>query len=197
MSSRFRLSHQNKRVPMRLFQSICLSLFCVVVLTSNALAQTPTINTIAGNGTVGYTGDGGQATAAQINAHGGVAVDSAGNLYFADLSARSVVRKVTPAGIITTVAGNGSSGFSGDGIHATSAQLNVPRGMAVDFLGNLYIADSGNNRIRKVSGGVITTVAGNGSAGFAGDGGSATNALLNSPRGVAVDASGNLFIADV
>ncbi len=94
------------------------------------------------------------------------------------------------------MAGNGTAGFSGDNGPATSAELNVPAGVAVDSAGNLYIADYGNNRIRKVSNGVITTVAGNGTAGFSGDNGPATSAELNMPGGVAVDSAGNLYIAD-
>ena len=121
-------------------------------------------------------------------------MDSAGNLYIAD-TGNNRIRKVSN-GVITTVAGNGTAGFSGDNGPATSAQLYDPAGVAVDSAGNLYIADTGNNRIRKVSNGVITTVAGNGTAGFSGDGGPATSAQLNDPQGVAVDSAGNLYIAD-
>ena len=126
----------------------------------------------------------------------GVAVDTAGNLFIADPS-NNRVRKVTPGGVISTVAGNGTAGFSGDGGPATSAQLNYPTGVAVDAAGNLFIADEANNRVRKVTpGGVISTVAGNGTQGYSGDGGPATSAQLYYPYGVAVDAAGNLFIAD-
>jgi sugar lactone lactonase YvrE len=161
------------------------------------------IGTVAGNGTSGFSGDDGPATAAQLYGPYGVAVDAAGNLFIADtLNVR--IRKVTPAGVISTVAGNGSSGFSGDGGPATAAQLAGPdqrgyasSGVAVDAAGNLFIADTYNNRIRKVTAaGIISTVAGNGSAGFSGDGGPATAAQLGGPSGVAVDAAGNLFIAD-
>jgi uncharacterized protein (TIGR03437 family) len=149
------------------------------------------ITTIAGNGTAGFSGDNGPATNAQLNGPSGVAVDSAGNLFIADIN-NSRVRKVS-SGVITTVAGNGKAGFSGDNGPAISAML-FAYGVAVDSVGNLLIAD--HDRIRKVSNGVITTIAGNGTAGFSGDNGPATNAQLNGPSGVAVDSAGNLFIAD-
>ncbi len=154
------------------------------------------INTIAGNGTQGFSGDGGMATAAQLWLPAGVALDPAGNLYIVD-QGNSRIRKVTTTGVISTVAGNGTLGFSGDGGAATNAQLNRPSAVAIGSAGNIYIADYYNHRIRKVTPfGVITTVAGNGTAGFSGDGTPATTAQLNSPAGVAVDAAGNLFIAD-
>jgi sugar lactone lactonase YvrE len=153
------------------------------------------ITTVAGNGSQGYSGDGGAATNASLRFPSGVAVDASGNLFIADMVSR--VRKVNPNGIITTLAGNGSPGFSGDGSAATNASLYNPLGVAVDAAGNLFIADKGNNRIRKVNtGGIITTVAGNGSSGYSGDGGAAINAGLYNPAGVAVDGFGNLFIAD-
>ncbi len=153
-----------------------------------------TITTVAGNGTQGFSGDGGPATSASLYYPTGVVVDSAGNLYIAD-SSNNRIRKVS-SGTITTVAGNGTQGFSGDGGPATSASLYYPDGVAVDLAGNLYIADSSNNRIRKVSSGTITTVAGNGTQGFSGDGGPATSASLYYPDGVSVDSAGNLYIAD-
>ena len=157
--------------------------------------STGTITTIAGSGEYGFDGDGGPATEAQLNYPRGVAVDGAGNLYIADASNHRI-RKVDSTGTITTIAGSGERGFSGDGDPATEAQLNYPWGVAVDGAGNLYIGDSGNHRIRKVdSSGTITTIAGSGEYGFDGDGGPATEAQLSYPRGVAVDGAGNLYIA--
>ena len=154
------------------------------------------ISTVAGNGTAGYSGDGGLAVNAMLSAQTGLALDPSGNLYIAD-AANMRVRMVTPGGIISTVAGTGVQGFSGDGGPATSATLNVPA--SVMFAnGNLYIADSTNQRIRKVSSnGTITTVAGNGGGGgYSGDGGPATSAALNFPLGMAMDGAGNLYFAD-
>ncbi len=153
------------------------------------------ITTIAG-GRWGRGGDGGPATEAGLNGPTGVAVDNLGNLYIAD-QWNQRIRKVDKNGIITTLAGNGSEGYSGDGGFATQAQLHSPTGVAVDTAGNVYIADWGNQRIRKVdTNGIITTVAGNGTPGYNGDGGAATQARLYQPAGVALDASGNLYIAE-
>ena len=155
------------------------------------------ISTVAGTGTGGFSGDGGAATAAQLNSPSSVALDGSGNLYIAD-TGNSRIRKVDSSGNISTVAGTGTGGFSGDGGAATAARL-TPSSVAVDGSGNLYIADTGNSRIRKVdSSGVITTVAGteSGSYLYGGDGGAATAAQLNFPRSVALDGSGNLYIAD-
>jgi uncharacterized protein (TIGR03437 family) len=153
------------------------------------------VNTFAGNGLVSRSGDGGAATSAQLNSPLGVAVDAAGNLYVSD-TLNNLVRRVDTKGVITTFAGTGTAGFGGDGGAAASAQLNNPQGLAVDSAGNLYIADTQNARVRKVSGGTISTVAGSGSSGFGGDGGAATSAQLNAPFGVALDAAGNLYIAE-
>src|SRR5437762_3373667 len=154
---------------------------------------------VAGSGASGFAGDGGPATAAELNYPTGVALDAAGDLFIAD-RASCVVRKVTATtGTISTVAGTGGvCGFAGDGGAAKAAQLNYPTGVAVDGAGNLFIADSGNCVIRKVATtGKISTVAGTGGAcGFAGDGGAGTAAQLNSPMDVALDPTGNLFIAD-
>ena len=155
---------------------------------------TGVVTPVAGNGTAGFSGDGGLATSAQLNVPSGIAVDASGNLYIAEFLNQRI-RKVSN-GVITTVAGNGTEGFSGDNGPATSAQLKGPIGVAVDSAGNLYIADSGNNRIRKVSGGVITTVAGNGMRGCCEDDGPATRGLLRFPYRVAVDSTGNLYILD-
>jgi uncharacterized protein (TIGR03437 family) len=153
------------------------------------------ITTVAGNGTRGFGGDNGPAISAQLAGPVGVAVDSAGNLYIAE-AGNNRIRKVSN-GVITTVAGSGATyGFSGDYGPATAAQLNGPHGVAVDPAGNLYISDTGNDRIRKVSNGVISTVAGDGTEGFDGDNGPATSAQLAFPSGVAVDSAGNVYIAD-
>ena len=154
-----------------------------------------TISTVAGNGIVSYSGDGGPANSAQLNGPRAVAVDASGNFYFAD-TLNNVVRKVNTAGVISTFAGNGSAGSGGDGGSATAAQLNSPQGIAVDASGNVYVADTQNARVRKISGGTITTVAGSGTPGFGGDGGAATAGQLYDPVGLAVDAAGNLYIAD-
>jgi hypothetical protein len=157
-----------------------------------------TISTFAGTGTAGSTGNGGAATSARVNLPSGLAVDSSGNLYIADAGNHMVRRVDATTGIITTVAGTGSVGSTGDGGAATSARLNGPTSLAFDSSGNLFIADRGNHRIRRVAAGtgVITTVAGAGGSGSTGDGGAATTALLNGPMGVATDTSGNIFIAD-
>jgi len=152
------------------------------------------ITTVAGKADTGYSGDNGPANLAQLDSPDGVAVDSAGNLYIAD-SENNRIRKVSN-GVITTVAGNGESGFSGDGGPATRARLFKPTGVAVDPAGNLYISDTANSRVRKVSRGVITTVAGNGTVGFSGDGGPATSAQLIRPDGLAVDSAGKIYITD-
>jgi len=151
---------------------------------------------VAGTGTAGYSGDGGPAVAAQLNFPLGVAADSSGNVYVAD-EYNNRIRKISADGRISTVAGNGAQGYSGDHKAATSASLSYPFGVAVDAGGALYIADYGNSCIRKVSAdGTISTVAGTGTQGSAGDGGLATSAQLNRPQGMAVDSSGNLYIAD-
>jgi trimeric autotransporter adhesin len=157
-------------------------------------AQTYTITTIAGNGTWGYNGDGGPATAAELNSPWGVTVDMVGNTYIADRG-NNCIRKINTSGIISTIAGNGTSGYSGDGGAATAAELGPTWAVAVDISGNLYIADYNNNRIRKVnSSGIISTFAG---GGFGGDGGPATSAQLNNPSGIAIDKNGNIYIADL
>ena len=212
------------------------------------------ISTIAGNGVASYTGDGGQATLAGLNNPSGIAFDnSSGNMYIADAS-NHVVRMVTPAGVITTIAGTGTAGYTGDGGAPSSATLNSPTALAIDNNSNIYICDAGNNVVRKISGagiistyagngtpgntgdgglataaqlydpigivydyynsvificddqnhnvrqvnasGIISTVAGTGTAGYSGDGGPATSAQLHFPSGITVDFSGNLFIAD-
>jgi trimeric autotransporter adhesin len=175
------------------------------------------IYTVAGDGTAGFSGDGGPATSAEFNLPQGVAVDGAGNLLIADTDNNRVrvvaaatgtfYGRAMTAGDIYTVAGGGTDGL-GDGGPATSAELAGPRGVAADGAGNLLIADTGNNRVRVVAAatgtfygramtaGDIYTVAGDGKAGFSGDSGPATSAEFNGPSGVAVDGAGNLLIAD-
>lgn len=150
--------------------------------SSRALAQGGPVNNV-------------QATAAPLAGPAQIAYDAAGNLYIADLN-DSIIRKIDLAGIVTTVAGTGEQGFAGDGGLATSALLDSPAGVAVDTAGNIYIADTHNQRVRKVSGGTITTIAGTGVTGFSGDGGPAASAQLSNPTALALDSSGNLYIAD-
>ncbi len=161
-------------------------------------ASTGAITTVAGNGMLGYTGDGGPATSGELNAPQGVAVDGHGNIFIADYE-NNVVREVNAStGMITTVAGNGTLGSTGDGGPATSAELSPPHSVAVDSEGNLFIA-ADDDVIREVnaSTGIITTVVGNGMQGYSGDGGPATAAELNDPSGIAFDSHGDLFIADM
>ncbi|TAK62615.1 MAG: hypothetical protein EPO22_07345, partial [Dehalococcoidia bacterium] len=154
------------------------------------------ITTVAGTGVAGYSGDGGPATAAKLNYPVGLAIDGAGNVYIADKN-NHVVREVRASdGAIVTVAGNGTSAYGGDGGPATSASLISPSGLAVSPTGDLYVADQGASVVRLVSGGVISTIAGTGVAGFSGDGGPATAAQLASPYGLAIDGAGRLFIGD-
>ncbi|HEV8129504.1 MAG TPA: NHL repeat-containing protein [Candidatus Eisenbacteria bacterium] len=156
------------------------------------------ITTVAGNSNPGYTGDGGAATAAKLKTSEDVAIAANGDIYIAD-TGNHVIRKVTAAtGIITTVAGNGSPGATGDGGAATAARLNSPRGIQVAANGDLYIGDRSNEKIRKVTAatGVIITYAGTGTAGYSGDNGAATAARLNHPQGLHLTSAGDLYVAD-
>ena len=179
-----------------------LSAVAVIGAPTLCFAQSASgiITTVAGDGDLGFSGDGGPATSARLAAPNGLAVDNKGSLFIADSGNRRF-RQVTAAGVIGTVAGNGSSGFSGDGGPAIAATFALPfnghLGIAVDSGGNLYIPDYSNERVRKVdSSGVITTVAGNGTRMYSGDGGAAVSAGLVDPIAVAVDGAGNLYIAD-
>jgi trimeric autotransporter adhesin len=164
-------------------------LFLSLAVASSVFGQSYTISTFAGGALpVNIPG-----TSASIGQPQSVASDPSGNVFFADQN--TVLRLDAITGTLTLVAGNGTPGFSGDNGPATSAQLNQPHGVALDSAGNLYIADTANARVRKVSDGVITTVAGGGTSGL-GDGGPATSASLNGPGGVAVDSAGNLYITD-
>ncbi|HVL67081.1 MAG TPA: Ig-like domain repeat protein, partial [Vicinamibacterales bacterium] len=195
MASRF-----TSRIPRArgaAFAAFVLIAVLAALWRAAAFSEVGTISTIAGTGVAGFGGDGGPATAAQLNRPNMLALDSAGNPYFSDYS-NLRVRKVDRAtGIVTTVAGNGTAGFSGDGGPATSASMRNPIGIAIDAQGNIYIADWPNNRVRKVTAatGTITTVAGDGTTGGGGDGGLATSASLT-PIGLAVDPGGHLYIAD-
>jgi sugar lactone lactonase YvrE len=168
-------------------------------------AGTGIISLYAGNGGApGYSGDGGVATLASMNGPSGCALDSAGNLYVAE-AGNNVVRKITAStGIITTVAGNGFGDgceigmFSGDGDLATNANLSCPYGVALDAAGDIFISDQGNQRVREVDGstGIITTIAGNGTYGYSGNGSAATSAMIGNPEQLSLDGSGNLYIAE-
>jgi sugar lactone lactonase YvrE len=154
------------------------------------------VSTFAGTGEYGFAGDNGSATSALFNQPRGIAIDATGVVYVSDYQ-NNRIRRVNANGTITTIAGNGNQGFSGDGGPAVNAQVNLPQNLAIDGAGNLYIADTQNHRIRKIgTDGIITTVAGNGTAGFGGDGGPATSGQLNSPAAVAVGTDGSLYIAD-
>jgi len=159
---------------------------------------TGAISTVAGNGTRGYTGDGGLATSASFSSPQGLAFDSAGNLFIADYYNYVIRRVDKTSGIVSTVAGTGASGYTGDDGPATSAKLNNPSGIAVDSSGNLFIADYYKNVIRRVDGstGIISTFAGNATQGYSGDGGPATSASLKIPEGITIDSAGNLFFDD-
>jgi sugar lactone lactonase YvrE len=205
---KFGFNNQKYSMKKQIYFLNCLHLSIALMLSTGAYAQI--INTIAGLPSPGYFGNGGQATAAELNSPCQIAVDGSGNVYIADYG-NNVIRMVTAStGIITTFAGNGfgagtgTGGYTGDGGQVTAAELFYPTSIAMDASGNIYIADYDNNVIRKVtvSSGIITTVAGNGwgnglgSGGYTGDGGQATAAELFEPAGIALDKSGNIYIAD-
>ncbi len=177
-------------------------LLLATVLLCAGPSRAQIINTFAGNGfgagtgVGGYSGDNGLAPLAELSGCSGVTFDGAGNVYITDLG-NNVVRKVNGAGVISTFAGTGSIGYSGDGGPAVNATFRSPYGVAADAWGNVYISDRYNNVVRMVTpSGMISTVAGNGTQGYSGDGGAATAAQLFSPEGLAVDTGGNVYIAD-
>lgn len=185
------LSFQNQNL-IAMIQKILLLLF----LLSISFLKSQIITTVAGTGAGGYTGDGGLAINAQLNTPNQLAFDAAGNLFIAE-DYNHTVRKINTSGIISTVVGTGTLGFSGDGGLATSAQLNRVNAIAVDAAGNLYVSDADNYRIRKVNtSGVITTIAGIGTDGHSGDGGLATAAEIGFTSGIQVDAVGNIYLAE-
>ena len=177
-------------------------LYNLVIGTASSLlltfsAQAQIMTTVAGNGVAGYEGDGGQATMAKLFGPTAITIDTAGNLYICEQYNNTVRMVNKSTGVITTVAGNDTAGYSGDSSLAIHAKLNNPSGIAVDAAGNIYIADMNNAVIRKVTtDGKIYTIAGTGVQGYNGDGLRADSAKLNHPAGVAVDAAGNIFIAD-
>lgn len=166
------------------------------VIFSPMAADAQIITTLAGTGFYGKSGDGGYAAFATMNTPGSVLADNKGNVYFCD-QGNARIRKIDAYGYITTIAGQGTSGIFGDGGPATAAKVNYPSGMIMDKVGNIYFADSRNNRIRKIdTAGIISTIAGNGVGGYSGDDSSALIAKLNQPKGIAFDETGNLYIAD-
>lgn len=182
--------------PVAAWAGLALVLALLPACASSSHPAKATVTTLAGTGVAGSAGDGGIATAAQLDRPSGLAVDGAGNLYVADQAAHRV-RRIDRRGRITTVAGTGTAGFAGDGGPAVQAELAEPAGLAFDDRGRLLIADAGNGRIRSLDrNGRISTLAGNGRRGYAGDGGAAVATSLNNPSAVAVDSQGRVFIAD-
>ncbi|MCX2741717.1 NHL domain-containing protein [Pontibacter anaerobius] len=176
---------------------LCL-LFALIVWFCAHEATAQNITTFAGNGTAAFSGDGGHAASASLDNPSSVAIDAAGNIYIADIFNHRIRKVSVGSGTITTVAGNGTAGFSGDGGPAINASLNEPVGIAIDGAGNLYIADYQNQRVRKINAldGSIATVAGNGSRSYSGDGGPATSAGIGDLYGLAIDKAGNLYLSD-
>jgi sugar lactone lactonase YvrE len=154
------------------------------------------ITTVAGTGIPGYTGDGGLAVEATLSQPYGIAVSAAGEVYYTEYN-KSVVRKIDVTGAISTIAGTGTPGYDLDGVAATTARLRLPTSIAIDRYGNVYVADAGNNRVRKVDiSGIIKNIAGNGLPGYLGDNGPAIDAEFKSPIAVAVDSNINLYVTD-
>ena len=177
---------------------IIITIFASLFFTTLSIHAQYTISTVAGNGGNGYNGDNIQATSAWLDTPNGVAVDDSGNIYIADANNFRVRKVIVNSGLIITIAGTGIPGYNGDNIQATTAKLNGPNDVALDTLGNIYVAETGGCRIRKINKltGIITTVAGNGTPGFNGDNIAATSAELFDPTGIALDVLGNIYIAD-
>lgn len=175
-----------------------IGLFALTATVFSSSASAATISTFAGNGTKGSAGDGGPATAAQLDNPFGVVRGPDGNIWFCEYSGQRV-RKVTADGKIHTVAGSGQKGYSGDGGPALQATFNLPHEIRFDKKGDLYIVDMGNNAVRKVDlkTGVITTFAGTGKPGYSGDGGAAKDATFKQPHSIQFDPAGDLFICDI
>jgi hypothetical protein len=170
--------------------------FLLFLLLIPSLSHSQIINTIAGNGTAGYAGDGNPATMAKLNNPAAVIADMVGNVYIADYE-NNRIRKINAAGIISTIAGNGVAGYTGDGMQATAAQIYHPNGVLSDALGNIFFCDYSNHCVRKINAsGIISTIAGTGIGGYGGDGGPATLAQLYYPTNIALDRTGNIYIAD-
>ncbi len=169
----------------------------VLLVCTGLGVRAQNIITVAGTGYAGFNGDGKIATLAEIDGQTGAAIDQEGNVYISDFNSNRI-RKVAPGGTITTVAGTGTPGFAGDGGPATAAKIFGPMGIALDKSGNIYFADNYNQRIRKINmaSGIISTIAGSGESGFAGNGAPATLAKFQSPEGIAVDAAGNVYVTD-
>ena len=164
--------------------------FCIRKINTNGI-----ITTVAGNGTTGYSGDYGQATAAKLGGPVGIAVDTFGNMYISD-PVNYDIRFVNTSGIITTLAGTQTYGYTGDGGPAASAELGYIGQIMVDYSLNIYLTDPSFNRVREISGGIINTIAGSGGSGFSGDGGQATLAGMDAPYGLAMNPMGLMFISD-
>ncbi len=181
--------------PIRYVVASCV-LLSSLFNSTHTHAQTGNITTVVGNGTAAYSGEGVVAVSSAVNHPAELVIDGSGNTYFSELNSNRI-RKVSPSGIITTIAGTGVAGYSGDGGPATAAKLHMPFGIDLDNAGNVYFADCLNHRIRKIStSGIITTVAGNGTGGFSGNGGPATAAAMLGPTYIRFDHSGNLYISD-
>ncbi len=175
---------------------LAIVIISLLIINNCESANAQIISTFAGTGIAGGTGDGGLATAAQVNRPHGIYVSSTGDKYIND-DGFHTIRKVSPSGVITRIAGTGVGGYGGDGGPATAALLNFPYDIVIDLGGNIIFSDNYNNRIRKINTlGIISTIAGTGIGGYSGDGGAATAAMINKTAGVTMDAAGNIYFGD-